>query len=256
MARNISSLLISEAHVAAVTDPAAGSFAVEMLTRELAEAGWAEFQRIERSGGILAALSEGAPAEDSVPGRWAVTAAERARRIATREQPITGVSEFPNLQEDLPARRPSTSRTNTKAFWAHPFESMRDQPATQPVFLATLGTVPDHAARAGFMTNLFAAGGVDCVIAGATTGVDDVVAAFAAAGSPAVCLAGTDTAYALLGAAVIEGLRAAGASRVVLAGLPRGELADLIDDHFSTGDDAVTFLQRTRQRLTLAGVPT
>ena len=52
MARNISSLLISESHVAAVHDPAAGAHAVEMLTAELAEAGWAEFQRIEAAGGI------------------------------------------------------------------------------------------------------------------------------------------------------------------------------------------------------------
>ena len=42
MARNTSSLLISESHVAAVADPAGGSHAVEILTAELAEAAWAE----------------------------------------------------------------------------------------------------------------------------------------------------------------------------------------------------------------------
>jgi len=155
LARNTSSLLISESHVAAVTDPAGGSHAVEMLTAELAESGWAEFQRIERAGGIQAALADG-----SVRDRWAATAAERARRIATRRRPITGVSEFPNLREVLPGRRSVDTPADAPAAWADPFETMRDRPAPEPVFLATLGTVADHAARAGFAANLFAAGGI------------------------------------------------------------------------------------------------
>jgi methylmalonyl-CoA mutase len=246
MARNISALLISEALAAAVTDPAAGSSAVEILTRELAEAGWAEFQRIERAGGIRL--------DDSMRGRWAETATERVRRIATRKQPITGVSEFPNLREVLPTRRSALPFTDVISFWADSFEGLRDEPAVQPVFLATLGTVPEHAARAGFMANLFAAGGVDTVTAGATTGVEDVVAAFTAAGAPVACLAGTDAAYAEIGAAVIGGLRAAGASRVVSGGRPKGELAQLVDDHFAAGEDAVAFLQRTRQSLSMTEV--
>ena len=251
MARNTSSLLISESHVAAVTDPAGGSHAVEILTTELAEAGWAEFQRIERSGGILAALADG-----SLRSRFAVTAAERARRIATRRQPITGVSEFPNLREVLPTRRSAAAPDTTAGpgFWAGVFEDMRDAPATAPVFLATLGTVPEHAARAGFAANLFAAGGVESVTAGATGSVADVVAAFGETGSPVACLAGSDKAYAESGAAVVQALRAAGATWVVLAGRPRGELADLVDDHVAVGDDVVEFLHRTRTQLGPAAI--
>ena len=54
IARNTSSLLIEESHVAAVTDPAGGSYAVEKLTDDLAVAGWAELGRIEADGGALA----------------------------------------------------------------------------------------------------------------------------------------------------------------------------------------------------------
>jgi methylmalonyl-CoA mutase len=249
MARNTSSLLISESHVAAVTDPAGGSHAVEILTTELAEAGWAEFQRIERSGGIVAALADG-----SLQSRFAVTADERARRIATRRQPITGVSEFPNLREVLPTRRSASApdATPEPGFWAGVFEDMRDAPATAPVFLATLGAVPEHAARAGFAANLFAAGGVESVTAGATGSVADVVAAFGETGSPVACLAGSDKAYGESGAAVVEALRAAGATWVVLAGRPRGDLADLVDDHVAVGDDVVEFLRRTRTQLDTA----
>jgi methylmalonyl-CoA mutase len=246
MARNTSSLLINESHVAAVTDPAGGSHAVEILTAELAEAGWAEFQRIEQAGGILAALADG-----SLRSRWAVTAAERARRIATRRQPLTGVSEFPNLREVLPTRRSAAAAPTVlePTYWAGVFEDMRDAPATVPVFLATLGTVPEHAARAGFAANLFAAGGVESVTAGATDSVAAVVAAFAETGSPVACLAGSDKAYGESGAAVVEALRAAGATWVALAGRPKGQLADLVDDHVAVGDDVVEFLRRTRTQL-------
>ena len=245
MARNISSLLISESHVAAVDDPAGGSHAVEMLTSDLAEAAWAEFQDIERSGGVLAALTDG-----SLPARWSATAAERTRRISTRRQPITGVSEFPNLREVLPSRRSvPDGGEGLPASWAAAFEGMRDEPAATPVFLATLGSVAEHAARAGFAANLFAAGGVDTVTAGATNGVDDVLTAFHDTGSPVACVTGSDKAYAESGAEVIAALRAAGATRVLLAGKPKGDLADLVDDHVAAGDDVVEFLRRTRSHL-------
>lgn len=245
MARNISSLLISESHVAAVDDPAGGSHAVELLTADIAEAAWAEFQSIERSGGVLAALADG-----SLRERWAVTAAERARRVRTRRQPITGVSEFPHLREVLPGRRSIAAGVGgLPPSWAAPFEVMRDVPAGVPVFLATLGSVADHAARAGFAANLFAAGGVDTVTAGATQGIDDVLAAFRETGTPVVCVTGSDKAYAQSGAAVITALRAAGASRVLLAGRPKGELAGLVDDHVAAGDDVIEFLRRTRLHL-------
>jgi len=246
MARNISSLLISESHVAAVDDPAGGSHAVEMLTRDLAETAWAEFQGIERSGGVLAALKDG-----SLRARWASTAAERTRRINTRRQPITGVSEFPNLREVLPNRKSvPVGGAGLPASWAAAFEGMRDEPAATPVFLATLGSVADHAARAGFAANLFAAGGVETVTAGATEGVDDVLTAFRDTGTPVACVTGSDKAYASGAADVIGALRAAGATRVLLAGRPKGDLADLVDDHVAAGDDVVEFLQRTRQHLT------
>ena len=86
------------------------------------------------------------------------------------------------------------------------------------MFLATLGPIAAHTARATFATNLFAAGGIAVEAAGATDAVDAVVAAYA--GQPVVCLAGTDAAYAEWGADLVAALRAAGATYVVLAGKP------------------------------------
>ena len=264
MARNISSLLISEAHVAEVADPAGGAYAVQMLTDQVADAAWAEFQLIEAAGGVLAAAGDG-----TLTARWAAAAQERRRRIARRRLPITGVTEFPHSHEVLPARRPigtaaggtgvgagGDAAVDTGERWAGEFEDLRDHPAAAPVFLATLGPLAQHTVRASFAGNLFAAGGVDTVSAGSTSGVADVVQAYRRNPSPVACLAGTDAAYREFGAAVVAGLRDAGARRVVLAGRPTGELADLadlIDDHIGAGDDVLLFLRRTREHLEPAG---
>jgi len=240
IARNTCSLLIAEAHVAAVSDPAGGSYAIERLTDDLARAAWAELGRIEDSGGVLAAIADG-----SLTTRVERTAAQRTAEVARRERPLTGTTEFPDLYETLPDRRPLPEGTVGVARYAAPFESMRDDPAAEPVFVATMGPVAAHTARARFASNLLAAGGVDTVTAGATADVEAVLAAYA--GAPVVCLAGDDKAYATWGADLVDALRSAGARWVVLCGTPTDALA--VDDVAAEGIDTVEFLRRTRDQL-------
>jgi methylmalonyl-CoA mutase len=235
---------MAESHVAVVADPAGGSYAVERLTDDLAAVGWAEFQRIEAAGGVLAALADG-----SIRARIDDVVARRDREIRTRRRGLTGVSEFPNLDEEIPPRRgvPDPVRRYGAAF-----EALRDEPAPERVFLATMGSIAAHTARALFATNVLAAGGIAVDSAGATGSADDVLAAYA--GQPVVCLAGPDAAYAEWGAVLAAALRAAGARRVVLAGRP-GEATlpdDLVDDHCALGEDVVAFLTRTREHLEAA----
>lgn len=238
IARNTSSLLISESHVAAVADPAGGAYAVEKLTDDLARAAWALFGEIESRGGIVEAL-------DFLRDSIAETVSDRALEIAKRSRPITGVSEFPNLHETTPERRPYAEPLEVLRY-AGEFEALRDDRAATPVFLATMGTVAAHTARATFAANLFASGGVDTVTAGATEGVDEVVAAYAEAGkAPVVCLTGTDKAYEAWGADLITALREAGATHVVVS----GSNALDADDTAAVGDDALAFLRATREKL-------
>ena len=238
IARNTSSLLVSESHVAKVADPAGGSYAVERLTADLAEAGWGELGRIEEAGGIDAALADG-----SLRARVDEVVARRDDQVAHRTRPLTGLSEFPNLGETLPPRT-KLPETDAVRRYGAAYEALRDDPAARPVFLATMGTVAAHTARATFASNLFAAGGVSVEAAGATDGVAAVVAAYA--GQPVVCLAGTDAAYAEWGADLVAALREAGARRVILAGKPK----DIeVDDSCAVGVDALAFLTRTREAL-------
>ncbi|HSV39573.1 MAG TPA: methylmalonyl-CoA mutase family protein, partial [Nocardioidaceae bacterium] len=169
----------------------------------------------------------------------------RSADIARRKRPITGVSEFPNLHEVLPERKPYPAGVRAVRRYAADFEAMRDTAPSQPVFLATLGSIAAHTARATFAHNLFAAGGVDTVSAGATDSADELLAAYDK--QPVVCLCGTDAAYSEWGTEAIAALRDAGASYVILAGKP-GDLP--VDDSCAVGIDALAFLTRVREELT------
>ncbi len=122
---------------------------------------------------------------------------------------------------------------------AERFEAMRDaadRADTRPrVFLANLGRIPDHKARAMFAANLFAAGGVeaqgpngtgDAEPAGAAERLAD---AFAGSGAAVACLCGTDAQYGAMGPAVASALRKRGARIVYLAGRP-GEHEQVLAD--------------------------
>ncbi|HWM72860.1 MAG TPA: methylmalonyl-CoA mutase family protein, partial [Nocardioides sp.] len=232
IARNTSHLLIDESHVAHVADPAGGSYAVEKLTDDLAVAAWEVFGRLE----------SGADAQSLLANEIAATVAKRESEIAQRKRPITGLTEFPSLAEALPQREPADG-PEVRRYGAS-FEALRDRPAGQPVFLATLGSVSSHTARATFAANLFAAGGIAVDSAGATDGVDAVLAAYD--GQPVVCLAGSDPTYAEWGADVVEALRKAGASHVIVAG--KADALE-VDDAVAVGIDALDFLTRTREKL-------
>lgn len=240
IARNTSSLLVEESHVAAVTDPAGGAYAVERLTDDLAVAAWAELGRIEAAGDALAD-----EARQGVEERVRAVRAARDAQVADRSRPLTGVSEFPDLAEVLPEREHLPHRHVRRYGWA--YEDMRAEPAARAVFLATMGPVAAHTARATFATNLLAAGGVAVEAAGATASVDDVTAAYA--GQPVVVLAGTDAAYAEWGADLVAALRAAGATYVVLAGKPGERTVTDVDDSCALGVDALGFLGRIREEL-------
>jgi methylmalonyl-CoA mutase len=238
IARNTSSLLVEESHVAKVADPAGGAFAVEKLTDDLAVAGWEELGRIEGAGGLPDALVDLRSRIDEVVDR-------RDEQVATRALPLTGLTEFPNLHETLPERAPYGEGAISVRPYGAAFEQLRDEPATTKVFLATMGTVAAHTARATFATNLFAAGGIDVVNEGRHDDVEAVLAHYD--GESVVCLTGNDKAYAEWGAELVSALRDAGARWVILAGKPVDGVET--DDTCAMGLNALDFLHRTREHL-------
>lgn len=88
-ARNSQLVLMEEAHIGRVDDPAAGSWFLDARTRDLAEAGWTEFQRIEGEGGLVASLRTG-----GVQARIAAARAEREAALAGGASHLVGVTKF------------------------------------------------------------------------------------------------------------------------------------------------------------------
>jgi methylmalonyl-CoA mutase len=247
IARNTQALLVEEGHLARVLDPAGGSWYVESLTDSLAEAAWAWFTEIERAGGLAAALGSGL-VRDRLAAAWDA----RAERLAHRTDAITGVSEFPNLAEKLPARQPAADLRPTgglpRVRAAQEFEELRDRAeaadARPQVYLATIGPIARHTARATFAGNLFQAGGVATPSGDGASGLTD-------AGTTVACICGTDKDYAESAAALAAELREAGATQVWLAGKP-SLAVDGVDGYVYAGCDALDVLQRVHEQL---GVP-
>ena len=90
-ARNTQLILMEEAHLGRVADPAAGAWYLESLTHDLAAAAWLGFQAIEAAGGAIKALESGLIAGQAVSAREALRA-----RIAAGDLKIVGVTQFQN----------------------------------------------------------------------------------------------------------------------------------------------------------------
>jgi methylmalonyl-CoA mutase len=267
MARNTQLLLLEESNLGRVLDPAGGSGFIESLTDELASTAWTLFQELEQAGGMPDVLVDG-----SLAARITDVRDNRLRAVATRKRPITGVSEFPNLTEDPPDR--SGEQDGAAAGvpllqpvrWSQDFEDLRDaadahrdRTGSLPrVFLANLGPVAVHTARATFAKNLFEAGGIEAVTSerGAATGFStaaEVVEDVDAAGATIVCLCSSDDVSAAQATELAAALKAAGVARLYLAGNPgerrAAEEAAGVDEFVHLGVDVLDVLRRAQRAL-------
>jgi len=89
-ANNLALLMHHECGLADVDDPFAGSWAIESLTRTLADAAWARVQSFMARGGLAAVIADGSLTRDV-----AAAAERRVAAVADGTQPIVGVSKFP-----------------------------------------------------------------------------------------------------------------------------------------------------------------
>lgn len=272
-ARNTQIIAMEESGLGRVADPAGGAWFEETLARDLAEAAWAEFQRIEAEGGLVQSLIEG-----KLQARIKETREARFKAIAKRKVPLTGVSEFPLIDgEDAPtaeikfeSQATSVSSEGLHSFLkdlpdkqgaatsceplepihlARDFEALRDRATAhehktgkQPsIFVATLGPLAEHNARVDFAQNLFAAGGIEGKAPPVPpTSPEDIAAGFKASGCRIAVICGADKRYESEAEAAAKALKNAGAQRVFIAGKFE---SDGIDSHIFMGCDAVSILQ-------------
>jgi methylmalonyl-CoA mutase len=263
MARNTQLIAAEESNLGRVEDPAGGSWYVESLTNDVATAAWTRVQELEAAGGMAAALAAG-----TIANQIGATVSERHKRLATRKQPITGVSMFPpeaetpieNLKVRAAAAVPAGLRPLRDS---EVFEGLRDRVSgqtaatgTQPgVFLACLGARRDFGPREQFTSNVLLVAGLAHPSSEGGT-ADEIVAAVKAAGTNTVILCSSGKVYAAQAIEVASALKAAGIAHVWIAGkkaeVGSDETDSVIDGEVFDGMDVVGFLSDTLDRLGVA----
>ena len=95
IARNTQLIIQEETHIGAVVDPWAGSYMMEKLTQDMADAAWKIIEEVEAMGGMVKAVDSG----------WAklkieAAAAEKQARIDSGQDVIVGVNKYKLKTED------------------------------------------------------------------------------------------------------------------------------------------------------------
>jgi methylmalonyl-CoA mutase len=95
IARNTQLIIQEETHIGSVVDPWAGSYMMEKLTQDMADAAWAIIEEVEAMGGMTRAVDSG----------WAklkieASAAEKQARIDSGRDVIVGVNKYKLKTQD------------------------------------------------------------------------------------------------------------------------------------------------------------
>jgi methylmalonyl-CoA mutase len=96
IARNTQLVIAEETGIPNVADPLGGSYYVEALTKEIADAAWALIEEVEGLGGMTKAVDSGMPKR-----RIEEAAAARAASVDRGETTIVGVNRY-RLKDELP----------------------------------------------------------------------------------------------------------------------------------------------------------
>ncbi|OLP59118.1 methylmalonyl-CoA mutase [Xaviernesmea oryzae] len=139
IARNTQLILAHETGVTRVVDPLAGSYYVESLTHELAEAAWALIEEIEAKGGMTKAVAEG------FPKRMIEEAATRRQAALDKgETVVVGVNRY-RLEEEPPVEILTIDNSAVRAAQIRRLEETRARrdPARLDVALGLLGKVAE-----------------------------------------------------------------------------------------------------------------
>jgi len=96
IARNTQLILQEETHITSVVDPWAGSYMMETLTQQMADAAWAVIEEVQAMGGMTKAVDSG----------WAklkieASAAEKQARIDSGRDVIVGVNKYRSKAKDV-----------------------------------------------------------------------------------------------------------------------------------------------------------
>ncbi len=322
IARNVQIMLQEEFGLLQPIDPAGGSWAVETLTRQMKEKIWAEFQRIEKEGGIVAALRAGS-LQESV----AAVLAARFKNADLRRDRIVGNNMYPNMTEtlletraedtaalkaqrtadidaylsDIDVKHRDEALTSLRQAhsvdnaveaalagatiaelmtavtegngaetvtaiaphrWSERFEALRQRTEEYKaekndnvkIFLANMGPIPQHKARADFTTGFLQVGAFEVLGNDGFKTVEEAADAARASGADAVVICSTDATYPEIVPALAPKLHEVlPKTRVFLAGAAPKDLLETykeagIDEYISVRANCYEILESLQKQ--------
>ncbi|MCL1976082.1 MAG: acyl-CoA mutase large subunit family protein [Firmicutes bacterium] len=283
IARNIQMMLENEFNLTTPIDPAGGSWFVETLTGQVIEATWEKLQQIEEDGGILQVLHNG-----TLQAEINATLQERFKKLSTRADHAVGSNMYANVEERGERREDRKtadacrgdhwSSTNcvcdhrssanvgesetvtpiSPHRWTEQFEALRIKTEAHTaktgknieVFLANMGPLSQHKARADFSAGFMEVGGFTVL---RNDGFADVAAAaWAAVASQAqaTIICSTDDTYPEIVPELSRAIKAeAPQMLVILAGAPAPEFKNSyleagVDDFIHVKADCLSVLRK------------
>ncbi|MBU3665581.1 MAG: hypothetical protein FGM15_06850 [Chthoniobacterales bacterium] len=238
IALNTQRILREECHAAAVADPAGGSWFVETLTKEIAEAAWSLFQKAE-------------------PADVGASARKQRATLSTRRRAMVGVNQYAN-----PAEKPAEAKAADGRL-ACDFEKLRANAwnyaqktgGAPKIFLMTMGPIKQHKARADFVRGFLEPGGFEVIYPSGFETPGDAAKAAVASGALAAVLCSTDDTYPGLVPAVLGEMNRA--LPVILAGYPAEHVESFkaagVADFIHLKADCGAFLSDWQKKLGVAG---
>ena len=329
IARNVQIILQEEFGMLSPIDPAGGSWAVERLTKQIKEKIWAEFQEVEKAGGIVADLQTKRP-QQAIEG----ILAQRFKNSELRRDRIVGNNMYPNMTEKPLDPRPENMDDNRTARtaviegylkdiddvhkdallgaladaakddslvtaaiaaaeagatlpelmtalakgatgeattvdaiaphrWSERFEALRKRTENYVkahdgdnvrIFLANMGPIPQHKARADFTRSFLQVGAFDVLMNDGFKTVEDAAAAAKESGADACVICSTDATYPDIIPALAPKLHEALPSATVyLAGAAPKDLLETykaagIDDYISVRANCYEILEALQKK--------
>ena len=233
VARNQQLLLKEESHFSKVVDAGGGSYYIEELTNNIAEAAWKLFLETQEQGGFIAAVEKG-----FVQSAVKATAQARDLAIAQRKENFVGVNQFPNFNEKIEntlcscvfeacdeTAEDAVVETLKPYRGAAAFEALRlktDQYTaanSRPVvYMIPIGNLGMRKARAQFACNFFACAGFEVKDNNGFKTVEEGVQACIDNKASIVVVCSSDDEYAEFAPEIFEKLK--DKAVVVVAGSP------------------------------------
>ncbi|WP_404355457.1 methylmalonyl-CoA mutase subunit beta [Cytobacillus firmus] len=237
IARNTQLILMEEAHLLKVSDPAGGSWYVEHLTNELIDKAWELFLEIEELGGMAEALLTG-----WVQSQISQVHEKKQKDVHTRKKSIIGTNIYANPDEKpLQIEAEKTIENSKNVFKPIPqvrlsesFEGLRSlseklkEKGTRPqAGLICLGELKNHKARADFIAGFLAPGGVEAVRSGSVVNPEDAKAFIQETNCRHYFICGSNDQYDSMAVPLIKQLKESFPSAAIyLAGLPEESKRD------------------------------